>query len=90
MKMHNTFPEDTISLNTICKTFNQLYVEEHKMAEHFQQDAGRNASKLLEIDIKNYIAMLTKSILLEKDNKLIEARNIVIEGIFYIICSYCL
>lgn len=82
--MHNTFPEDTISLNTICKTFNQLYIEEeHKLAEHFYQNACTSSVKLLEIDQKNFVALLTKAILFEKD-KILEAREILINGDFFL------
>lgn len=82
--MHNTFPENTTSLTTICRTYNQLYIEGLKMADYFYQDACRSSAKLLETDSKNYIAMLTKSISAQKEKKILEARDILLEGITFI------
>lgn len=75
--MSSNFPEDVISLNTICKTYNQLYLEKHDLADHFHNDACRSCLKLLENDPKNFTALVTKAISLDKENKLLEAREIV-------------
>lgn len=81
--MHNTFPDDHFPLITICKCFNHLYVEEHKWAEYFNQDANKSSIKLLTVDPSNYIALLTKAIFCIKETKIIEARDILVEGIVY-------
>lgn len=87
LKMHNSFPEDIVSLTTICKTYNQLYIEEHEIAEHFQQDASRSSSKLLQMEPKNVIALFTKGILLDKEDKILDVRDILVEGNILRNCS---
>lgn len=78
--MQHSFQEDTSCLTIICKTYNQLYIEEHKLAEHFYQDASRSSTKLLETDSKNVVGLFTKGIILEQENKILQAREIILES----------
>lgn len=81
--MHNGFPENTVPLTTICKTYNQLYIEKNQLNEDFYKDACNSSAKLLAIDGKNYIALITKSILVGKKNQLLEARDILVQGKYF-------
>lgn len=82
LKMQQSFPDDMSSFTIICKAYNQLYVEQHVLAEHFQRDAIRSFAKLLNIDSNNIVALLTKSALLYKDRNLLEARDTLVKGTF--------
>ncbi|KAJ8978706.1 hypothetical protein NQ317_015954 [Molorchus minor] len=78
-KMHNLFESDTISLVWICKVFNQLFIEESEIAEIFYDKVMIYSSKLLEMEQKNAIALFSKSIILLKENKVVEAKAILVE-----------
>ncbi|KAJ8948114.1 hypothetical protein NQ318_008467, partial [Aromia moschata] len=78
-KMHNLFESDTISLVWICKVYNQLFVEESPVVEKYFKKVMEYSAKLLEVEPKNAIALFSKSITLLRENRTVDAKDILVE-----------
>lgn len=79
--MFAKYPSDPVSLEWICKAFNESEIEQR------QNGFGNQAiidcyNKLVEISPNSTMGMFTKALLLYKDKKAVEARDVLTEGKF--------
>lgn len=88
-EMYEKFTTNTISLEWICKVFNQWYVEGNNMAEEYEEKAFKYCADLLKFDSRNSMGLFTKSIQLIKENKTIESVNLLTKGVTFAFFSYC-
>ncbi|KAG5897490.1 hypothetical protein JTB14_031114 [Gonioctena quinquepunctata] len=77
--MHTLFKTDTISLVWLCKIYNQWFLEDNNLAEKYFHKIENYFSHLLELEPKNAMGLFTSSIVLIKENKIAEAKNILVE-----------
>lgn len=79
--MFAKYPTDPISLEWICKAFNESEIE-HRQSGFENQVVTDYCNKLLEISPNSSMGMFTKALILYKDNKAVEARDVLKEGMW--------
>ncbi|CAH1156223.1 unnamed protein product [Phaedon cochleariae] len=77
--INNRFNSSTIFIIWICKIYNQIHLEDPNLAEQYSTLVEKYSAHLLEKDPKDAIGLFTKSIYLVKDNKVIEARELLVQ-----------
>uniref|UniRef100_A0A6P7G2Q1 Tetratricopeptide repeat protein 37 n=1 Tax=Diabrotica virgifera virgifera TaxID=50390 RepID=A0A6P7G2Q1_DIAVI len=78
-EMQAFFENDIVSLVWLCKVYNQLFVEESKLVDKFNNKIKEYFPKLLSLEPKNAIGLFTKGIQLFLDSKLIDCKEILNE-----------
>lgn len=80
-EMFAKYPADPVSLEWICKAFNEAEIE-HRQSGFENQVVIDHYNKLLEIAPNSSMGMFTKALLLYKDHKAVEARDVLKEGMY--------
>ncbi|XP_023026959.2 tetratricopeptide repeat protein 37 [Leptinotarsa decemlineata] len=77
--LHSLSETDIIPLIWMCKIYNQWFVEDSDLSKTYYEKIKCYFPCLLKIDSKNAIGLFTSSIVLLNENKLLEAKNTIVE-----------
>lgn len=79
-KMHLLYPDNIVSLEWICKIYNESFVEKDNLLSKVDDHIREYCEELLKLQPDSSMAVFTKSILLFKDGKVADTEALLRKG----------